>query len=213
MDITLNKKSPIPLGVQVKEQVKIQINQGVYKEGDKLPAITQLAESLGVNKNTIVAALKDLEYEGYLESFRGKGVFVSGKKIETTISRDFINRLDSVIKRAKIMDMGVSELINLISVRFSQVYDDAKEKCDVSGMEKDLLGSLAKVKKEKAVSSKLVPHSYDETVTQTYNKPIDAKYGKSSHYFREEKKKTESFIASGKIKRTNSKSSKEITQR
>ncbi|MCX7711201.1 MAG: GntR family transcriptional regulator [Clostridia bacterium] len=119
MNIKLDKANPIPIGVQVKEQIKMLINSGDYKEGDKLPSINQLAAFLGVNKNTVVTVLKDLENEGYIWSQRGKGVFVSDKKKGKKVDAAFINSVDLLISGAKIRGLDASELINLISARFS----------------------------------------------------------------------------------------------
>lgn len=119
MDIKIDKNNPIPIGVQVKEQIKLLVNSGSYNEGDKLPSINQLASLLGVNKNTIVTVLKDLENEGYINSHRGKGVFISKKQSGKNIGNEFITKVDFLIKDACCKGITVSELINIISARFS----------------------------------------------------------------------------------------------
>ncbi len=119
MEIHLDRNNPIPIGVQVKEQIKMLVDSAVYKAGDKLPSINSLAESLGINKNTIVAVLKDLENEGYVESYRGKGVFVKEKNASSKIDGDFIDRIDRAIREASSRDIGVNELINFISARYN----------------------------------------------------------------------------------------------
>jgi GntR family transcriptional regulator len=119
MDIRLDKNNPIPLGVQVKEQIKMLVNSGTYKEGDKLPSINQLALFLGVNKNTVVTILKDLENEGYVTSHRGKGVYISKLKNESKIDERFIGKVDALINDARLAGINVNELINIISARYS----------------------------------------------------------------------------------------------
>ncbi len=122
MDIAFNRNNPIPIGIQVKEHIKMLIYSGDYKSGDKLPSINELALSLGVNKNTIAAVFKELQKEGYVESYRGKGVFVKGKKINKLIDCELLYKVDMVIREAKKKGIGVSELINLISSNFDRTY-------------------------------------------------------------------------------------------
>lgn len=119
MELKLDKNNPIPVGVQVKEQIKMLVNSGAYHQGDKLPSIMQLASLLQVNKNTIVSVLKDLENEGYVESFRGKGVFISSKKADKNYDSNFIEKVDTLIREANKKKIGVNELINFISARFN----------------------------------------------------------------------------------------------
>jgi DNA-binding transcriptional regulator YhcF (GntR family) len=120
MDIKLDKSNPIPIGVQVKEQIKMYINSGFYKEGDKLPSINQFASSLDINKNTIVTILKDLEKDGYVKGFRGKGVFISKGKANKAYDSSFIDRIDMLIREAKKKKLDINELINYVSARFYQ---------------------------------------------------------------------------------------------
>lgn len=119
MDIKLDKNNPIPIGVQVKEQIKMLVNSGSYDEGDKLPSISQLAAILEVNKNTIVSVLKDLENEGYINSQRGKGVFIRRKQSGKLIGNDFISKIDLLVSESRDKGVTVSELINIISARYS----------------------------------------------------------------------------------------------
>ncbi|MCX7745640.1 MAG: GntR family transcriptional regulator [Clostridia bacterium] len=127
MDIRLDKNSPIPVGVQVKEQIKMLINSGACKEGEKLPSINHLAAFLGVNKNTVVTVLKDLQTEGYIDSQRGKGVFVS-KRVKSAYDRLLIEKVDNTIKEAKKQKIGANELVNLINARFSRLEINSYQK-------------------------------------------------------------------------------------
>jgi GntR family transcriptional regulator/MocR family aminotransferase len=52
------------------------IRTGRLKPGEPLPGSRALAESLGVHRNTVLAAIKELEAEGWVESRQGSGTFV-----------------------------------------------------------------------------------------------------------------------------------------
>lgn len=53
-----------------------QIADGVYKAGEKLPSLRELAELHGCAKNTIVAAFEMLVARGLIDPRRGSGYFV-----------------------------------------------------------------------------------------------------------------------------------------
>lgn len=58
---------------EVSARIREQIALGGLKEGDKLPAERQLAESLGVSRNTVREALRSLEHAGLLVLKPGSG--------------------------------------------------------------------------------------------------------------------------------------------
>jgi GntR family transcriptional regulator len=77
--ITLDSRSPVPIFEQVKSGLRGLVARGLLKSGDQVPAIRTLAEKLLVNPNTIARAYRELISEGFLESRRGEGNFVSGR--------------------------------------------------------------------------------------------------------------------------------------
>ncbi len=58
---------------EVSAQIREQIAAGGLREGDKLPPERQLAETLGVSRNTVREALRSLEHAGLLELKPGSG--------------------------------------------------------------------------------------------------------------------------------------------
>jgi DNA-binding FadR family transcriptional regulator len=61
---------------QIADQISHEIESGVYKPGDRLPAERTLAEHLSVSRPTVREALIALEVEGRVEIRGGAGVFV-----------------------------------------------------------------------------------------------------------------------------------------
>ena len=53
------------------------IQNGVYREGDRLPPIMEMARQFGVGHPTVREALKKLETVGVVEIRHGSGVYVS----------------------------------------------------------------------------------------------------------------------------------------
>lgn len=82
MAIELTRKSGIPLYIQLKDQIKQQIETNAWQPGFKLPTERELAAILGVSRNTVSMAYRELEAEGELVSSQGKGTFVSEQAAE-----------------------------------------------------------------------------------------------------------------------------------
>jgi GntR family transcriptional regulator/MocR family aminotransferase len=53
------------------------IRAGRLRPGERLPGTRTLAEQLGVHRNTVVAAYRELSAEGWIDASRGRGSFVS----------------------------------------------------------------------------------------------------------------------------------------
>lgn len=58
-------------------RIKAMIRDGEYQQGDRLPAIMEMARRFGVGHPTIREALKKLETMGYVEIRHGSGVYVT----------------------------------------------------------------------------------------------------------------------------------------
>lgn len=67
----------------IKNDLLSQIHDGVLKESDKVPSENKLAKQYGVSVITARKALLDLMNSGHIIRVKGKGSFVSGKRLST----------------------------------------------------------------------------------------------------------------------------------
>ncbi|WP_138991745.1 PLP-dependent aminotransferase family protein [Larkinella sp. C7] len=74
--IAVDKSAEASVYLQLAEQLRRLIGDGVLKTGQKLPGTRQLAELLQLHRKTIIAAYDELLAEGWLESRAGSGTFV-----------------------------------------------------------------------------------------------------------------------------------------
>ena len=81
----LNQNSTIPLYEQVKEAIKLKIEQKEWKENTRVPSETELMKIYEVSRVTVRNALALLVDEGYLEKKQGIGTFVSKPRIKKII--------------------------------------------------------------------------------------------------------------------------------
>jgi GntR family transcriptional regulator len=90
-----------PIWRQIVREIKERISRGEITEN--VPTVRSLAEELGVNPNTVARAYREMEREGIIESWVGKGTWVKKesrnnlkeKMIEDTVE-NFVENLTSM---------------------------------------------------------------------------------------------------------------------
>jgi len=69
------------LGISMQRQVYLSLRQAItegrLRAGVRLPSTRQLAQSLAVSRNVVIAAFERLVVEGYLRSYVGSGTYVA----------------------------------------------------------------------------------------------------------------------------------------
>lgn len=76
MDIILSNSSGEPIYQQIVAQIKGHIMSGRLSAGDALPSMRLLAQQLRISVITTKRAYEELERDGFIENFTGKGCFV-----------------------------------------------------------------------------------------------------------------------------------------
>jgi GntR family transcriptional regulator len=76
--VKIDRREPTELHVQVAAEIRRAIAEGEALPGERLPPARDLAAELGVNRNTVLRALRLLRDERLLDFRRGRGVRVSG---------------------------------------------------------------------------------------------------------------------------------------
>ena len=75
--VALDPADPRPTFVQISQTLADDVRRGRLRPGDRLPSSRRLAETLGVHRNTVLAAYAELTAEGWICSERARGTFVS----------------------------------------------------------------------------------------------------------------------------------------
>lgn len=91
----IDTKSDVPLWVQLRQRLVYLINSGYFEPGDQLPTVRGLASDISINYNTVNKAYLSLVSDGYLESTRGRGVFV--RDLDTEVDEEYTNEIDGVM--------------------------------------------------------------------------------------------------------------------
>lgn len=125
MAVKLDMASPVPLYMQIKNQIIIAIASGDYEPGARLPSVRAFAEELEVNMHTVNKAYLLLRDEGYITLDRRRGGVISETPKEP--SEQFIRQLSDELfpaaAGAKCMGMGRKEFRKLCT----QIYESLEE--------------------------------------------------------------------------------------
>lgn len=76
--LTLDRSDPTLLHEQVAAAIRRAISDGEAAPGQRIPYARDLAAVLGVNRNTVLRALRLLRDEGLLDMRRGRAITVTG---------------------------------------------------------------------------------------------------------------------------------------
>ncbi len=123
MDIIISNSSNEPIYNQIVAQIKAQIISGELKAGDALPSMRTLATSLRISVITTKRAYEELEKEGFIESYTGKGSFVKGQNTELIREenlRQAEEYLSRAVEKARMGGVSLDELRELLEMLFNE---------------------------------------------------------------------------------------------
>ncbi|MBQ9898854.1 MAG: GntR family transcriptional regulator [Ruminococcus sp.] len=99
MNINISNSSGEPIYIQISNQIKTLILEGKLKEGEALPSMRILATELRISFMTTKRAYEELERDGFIESYTGRGSFVKAQNLEL-YREEQIKRVESLLMEA-----------------------------------------------------------------------------------------------------------------
>lgn len=129
MDIIITNNSDYPIYAQIKDQIKTMILNGELKEGDALPSMRLLSKELRISIITTKRAYEELEREGYIESYTGKGSFVKGinrEMVKETVVYEIETLFDEILEKADLAGLSYDELEQLMHTLYEERCKDEK---------------------------------------------------------------------------------------
>lgn len=75
----------LPVYIQIHDKIKQEIEDGIWKIGDRLPSERELSEVFGVSRMTLRQAIQTLADEGILERKIGSGTYIARQKVQETM--------------------------------------------------------------------------------------------------------------------------------
>lgn len=123
MDILLNNAIDEPIYQQIVSQIKENIMNGNISAGEALPSMRVLASQLRISVITTKRAYEELEREGYIEIYAGKGCFVKGQNTQF-LREENIRQTEELLtkacQKAKMCNLSLDEMKEILDM----VYGD-----------------------------------------------------------------------------------------
>ena len=122
MNIIISNSSGVPIYEQIVSQIKEQIMNGVLKEGDALPSMRALAQSIRISVITTKRAYEELERDGFIESITGKGSFVKAQNTEL-LREEYLKQAEELMQqaceKASMAGLSAVELHDMLDLIYS----------------------------------------------------------------------------------------------
>ncbi|WP_181397586.1 GntR family transcriptional regulator [Gracilibacillus dipsosauri] len=124
----IDAHSPLPINVQIREQIKWLIGKGLLNSGDILPSTNQLADQLSINRNTIQGVYSQLKEEGLLLMQKGRGTQVAGEEeIERfKTQHSYFNFVEQTIKDAYESGFKIDDVL-LAGFAYTQLFGEPQK--------------------------------------------------------------------------------------
>ena len=123
LNIVISNSVNQPIYLQIKNQLKEQILSGALKEKEALPSIRKLAKDLQISVITTKKAYEELEREGLIETFPGKGSFIAAQDREL-LKEEQLKKIErqlmGAIEDGRTFDVGLEELIHMLTLLYEE---------------------------------------------------------------------------------------------
>lgn len=119
MNILISNSSGEPIYEQIASQIKAMIIGGELAAGDALPSMRLLAGQLRISVITTKRAYEELERDGFIESYTGKGSFVKAQNPEL-IKEENLRAIEELMSqicvKAKLGGVSLDELKETLEI-------------------------------------------------------------------------------------------------
>ncbi|MEH7012601.1 GntR family transcriptional regulator [Neobacillus niacini] len=110
----LDKNNYVPLYVQLYRQLREQILNGEYKQGEFIPSETEVMKAFKTTRGTVRNAISLLANDGLVQQVRGKGTLVLLRPLQYSITNfggftDYLN-IRNEVGVSKLLDLSIVSL-------------------------------------------------------------------------------------------------------
>ena len=114
MIIKIDFNSDEALYIQLRNQIIYGIATSKFREGDALPSVRQLADSIGINMHTVNKAYTVLKQEGFVRLDRRRGAVIALNVDKLRTLEETKRDLWVVLAKARCKNISVEEIHELI---------------------------------------------------------------------------------------------------
>ncbi len=124
MKIRIDRDLPVSLSQQLRGQIEYGVACGELPGGHQLASVRDLADELGIATVTVSQVYRELQQSGLLETFHGRGTFVTSSGAQVGAGQERVLELQRLIDRligvAEANGLTRSELSNMVNARLGQ---------------------------------------------------------------------------------------------
>lgn len=120
MFIEIDFNSDEAIYMQLRNQIILGIATSRFQEGDMLPSVRQLAETIGINMHTVNKAYTVLKQEGYVKVDRRKGAMIAIDIDRMQALEEVRRELQVTLAKASCKNISREEVHALID----EIYED-----------------------------------------------------------------------------------------
>ncbi len=120
MIIEIDFNSDEALYLQLRNQIILGIATSQFQEGDSLPSVRQLADSIGINMHTVNKAYTVLKQEGYVKVDRRRGAVIAVDIDRMQTMRELKQELQVILAKSSCKNISVDEIHALIDEIYSE---------------------------------------------------------------------------------------------
>lgn len=122
MYITIDEADGRPVYRQIADEIKTLIARGELEEGVALPPVRQIATDLGLNLNTIAAAYRQLQKEGFVRVRHGAGAFVSARQASQQTEAELRRGLRTSLTQLALAGLPRTEILAIVNEELQQFF-------------------------------------------------------------------------------------------
>jgi len=123
MFIEIDFNSDEALYLQLRNQIIIGIATSQYQEGDTLPSVRQLADTIGINMHTVNKAYTVLRQEGFVKVDRRRGAVIAIDHDKLQAMEELKRDMQVLLAKSRCKRISREEVHALIDEIY-QNYDD-----------------------------------------------------------------------------------------
>ncbi len=120
MVIEIDFNSDEALYLQLRNQIIMGIATAQFREGDSLPSVRQLADSIGINMHTVNKAYTVLKQEGYVKVDRRRGAVIAIDEDKARTLAELKQGLQVILAKGSCKNVSKEEIHELIE----EIYSD-----------------------------------------------------------------------------------------
>ena len=123
MFIEIDFNSDEALYMQIRNQIIMGIAMRQFQEGDSLPSVRQLAETIGINMHTVNKAYTVLRQEGYVRLDRRRGAVIAVDSDRNDTRAELKKELKVILAKSSCKNISKEEMHEMIEEIYREMTD------------------------------------------------------------------------------------------